>query len=341
MPNTPFAQNIIALIWDFDKTLIPGNMQAPLFQKFGVEESVFWREVRQLEAYYRKQGIRVNKETVYLNHVLTYVREGIFKGLNNRMLEELGKELTFYPGLPEFFPKIKSIIEEDDRYKTFDIKLEHYIVSTGFAAMIRGSAIAQYVDGIWGCEFIEEPAKPGFASVRGGIGEAARGDAARSSEAEVAAVVVDEAGGAEITQIGYAIDNTSKTRALFEINKGANKYADIDVNSKMDEAARRVPFEHMIYIADGPSDVPAFSILNKSGGRTYAVYPKGHMEAFRQADMLRRDERIQMFGEADYQEGSQTYMWLVLQAKQIADSIVRKKEQAIQASVSQPPTHLI
>jgi len=337
MPNTPFAQNIIALIWDFDKTLIPGNMQAPLFKKFGVDEPSFWREVQQLETYYLRRGIRVNKETVYLNHVLTYVREGVFKGLNNRMLEELGRELTFYPGLPEFFPKIKALIEEDERYKLFDIKLEHYIVSTGFAAMIRGSAIARYVDGIWGCEFIEEPARPGFASAGGADGAGVR----ESGAAEAAAPVADGVQGSEITQIGYAIDNTSKTRALFEINKGANKYADIDVNSKMDEADRRVPFEHMIYIADGPSDVPAFSILNKSGGRTYAVYPKGDMHAFRQVDMLRRDERIQMFGEADYQEGSQTYMWLVLQAKQIADSIVKKKEQAIQASVSQPPTHLI
>jgi len=337
VPNMPFAQNIIALIWDFDKTLIPGNMQAPLFRKYGVDEPTFWREVQQLEDYYRQKGIRVNKETVYLNHVLTYVREGIFKGLNNRMLEELGKELTFYPGLPEFFPKIKAIIEEDERYKTFDIKLEHYIVSTGFAAMIRGSAIARYVDGIWGCEFIEEPAKPGFMLSGGADKEAAQA----SAEAEAAAAAAGEESGSEITQIGYAIDNTFKTRALFEINKGANKYADIDVNSKMDEADRRVPFEHMIYIADGPSDVPVFSILNKSGGRTYAVYPKGNMKAFRQVDMLRRDERIQMFGEADYQEGSQTYMWLVLQARQIADAIVKKKEQAIRASVSQPPTHLI
>ena len=337
MPNTPFAQNVIALIWDFDKTLIPGNMQAPLFKKYGVDEAAFWREVQQLEEYYRRRGIRVNKETVYLNHVLTYVREGVFKGLNNRLLKELGKELAFYPGLPEFFPKIKAIIEEDARYKKFDIKVEHYIVSTGFAAMIRGSAIARYVDGIWGCEFIEEPAKPGFT-----LTDEAQKDIRDLSAAEAAATeAVHEEGGAEITQLGYVIDNTSKTRALFEINKGANKYDDIDVNSKMDEADRPVPFEHMIYIADGPSDVPAFSILNKSGGRTYAVYPKGNMDAFRQVDMLRRDERIQMFGEADYQEGSQTYMWLVLQAKQIADSIVRKKEQAIQASVSQPPAHLI
>ena len=53
------------------------------------------------------------------------------------------------------------------------------------------------------------------------------------------------------------IDNTSKTRAIFEINKGSNKF-NIDVNSKIDRDKRRVPFENMIYIADGPSDIPVF-----------------------------------------------------------------------------------
>ena len=70
------------------------------------------------------------------------------------------------------------------------------------------------------------------------------------------------------------IDNTSKTRAIFAINKGVNKHDYIDVNSKMDKEDRRVPFEHMIYIADGPSDVPVFFILKQYGGKTFAIHPK-------------------------------------------------------------------
>ena len=45
-----FPQNVIAMIWDFDKTLIPGNMQGPLFRHFGVDEAVFWDEVDGLVA---------------------------------------------------------------------------------------------------------------------------------------------------------------------------------------------------------------------------------------------------------------------------------------------------
>jgi hypothetical protein len=116
--------------------------------------------------------------------------------------------------------------------------------------MIRGSAIAPHVDGIWACEFIENPLQPGFLQSR------------RKLPIEAA----------EIAQIGMVIDNTTKTRAIFEINKGTNKNAAIDVNAKIRPEDRRIPFQNMIYIADGPSDVPSFSVVKKGGGKTYAVY---------------------------------------------------------------------
>ena len=68
------------------------------------------------------------------------------------------------------------------------------------------------------------------------------------------------------------IDNTTKTRAIFEINKGTNKNPGIDVNAKVVPEDRRIPLQNMIYIADGPSDVPSFSVVKKGGGKTYAVY---------------------------------------------------------------------
>lgn len=322
--KSPFEQNIIAMVWDCDKTLISSYMQEPLFRHFNVDGGKFWQEVNALKAYYGKQGISVNSDTCYLNHILTYVKAGLFKGLNNALLREFGKDLKFYPGLPQFFGEVKSLINDDEKYKAFDIRLEHYVVSTGFAETIRGSAIAPFVDGIYGCEFIETPAQPGFLNGEGvsnlaGVSEASR----------------------EISQIASALDNTSKTRYLFEINKGSNKYPEtIDVNSSIARESRRVPFENMVYIADGPSDVPAFSILNYNGGSTFAVYPKGDVKAFRQVDALRRDNRVQMFGEADYETASQSWLWLTEKVRAIADSIVERKQAAIRNSAGAPPTHL-
>jgi hypothetical protein len=316
MSGRPFEQDVIAIIWDFDKTLIPGYMQSPLFRKFGVDEQEFWAEVNNLPEYYTRQGIKLNRDIAYLNHILTYVQAGRFPGLNNALLRALGAELEFYQGLPEFFEEVRGVALEPE-FKGYDVKVEHYIVSTGLAEMIRGSKVAAHMDGIWACEYIEIPAQPGYT---------------------LNSPLPD--GGAVISQIAYAIDNTSKTRALFEINKGSNLFPEIDVNAGMEHEARRVPFTNMIYIADGPSDIPSFSVLKRYGGRTFAVYPPGDKQAFKQMELLRRAGRVDMYGEADYRPGTQTSTWLWEMVREIAAAIVQRKKEAVQASISKPPKHL-
>jgi len=312
-------QNTIAIVWDFDKTLIKGYMQDPIFKKFSVDATAFWKEVNSLPEEYRKQGVKVNTDTIYLNHMLTCVGQGIFKGLNNDILTELGQELEFYNGIPDIFRILKEAIASDPSFSKFGIHVEHYIVSTGITAMIRGSKISKYVDGIWGCEFIEEPI---------------------ISSLEIKIANEPKSTEKEIQQVGYIIDNTSKTRAVFEINKGVNKFDYIDVNGRIDPENRRVPFEHMIYVADGPSDVPVFSVLQQYGGRTFAIYPKGDTKAFNQVDQLRKDGRIDMYAEADYSEESMACMWLLEQTKAIAQVIYANHDEEIRKSASIPPKHL-
>lgn len=312
-------QNTIALIWDFDKTLVNGYMQEPIFRKYGINGREFWTEVNALAKQYADRNIKVNPDTIYLNHMITCVNQGIFSGLNNKMLSELGAELEFYPGVPEIFSELKSSISSNTDYQKLGIHVEHYIVSTGLTAMIRGSLINDYVDGIWGCEFIENPIR---------------------SNLDIKIAKEDRPENSDIQQIGYIIDNTSKTRAVFEINKGVNKFDDIDVNSKIDNEDRRVPFKNMIYIADGPSDVPVFSILNQYGGKTFAIFPNSDLKAFRQVDALRKDGRIDMFAEANYSQGTMTYMWLMEHTKEIAESIYVKLLNQIKESASRPPKHI-
>lgn len=311
-------QNTIAVIWDFDKTLIPGYMQEPIFKEYNVDEKEFWAEVNALPKAYHEQGIRVNKDTIYLNHMITCVNQGIFKGLNNEKLRELGKELKFYPGVLEIFQDLKNIVLEEPKYKQFSIHVEHYIVSTGITEMIKGSKINSYVDGIWGCEFIENPIRSNLDIKL----------AEKDNKEET------------LNQIGYIIDNTSKTRAVFEINKGSNQF-DIDVNSKIDKSKRRVPFENMIYVADGPSDIPVFSVLKQYGGKTFAIYPSGDTKAFKQVDNLRRDDRIDMYAQADYSEGTTAYMWLTETVKEIADRIHNDNLKQLIDSAGSVPEHII
>ena len=318
MATTLFTQNIIACIWDFDKTLIPEYMQAPLFRRYGVNESNFWTETNALAEHYRRRGYRLSGEIAYLNHLLTHILAGKMAGLNNRVLRECGAGIGFYPGIPAFFDRSRGFVRERPEHQKHEITLEHYIVSTGLAEMIRGSAAAPRVDGIWGCEFVENPLQPGFLN---------------QNEFDLGA-------DAEIAQIGMVIDNTTKTRAIFEINKGTNKNPAIDVNSKMAAEDRRIPFQNMIYIADGPSDIPSFSVVKGGGGKAYAVYNPESPAEFEQNDRLRQVGRIDHYGPADYTEGGATARWLRLQIHKICDRIVADREAAVNDRVPRPPRHL-
>ena len=319
MSRQLFPQNVIAMIWDFDKTLIPGNMQGPLFRHYDMDEAEFWREVDGLEEFYRSHGSRlIQKDHLYLNHILTYVREGLMPGLSNALLRELGSEIEFYTGMPDFLELIRKTVEAEPRFAEHQIRVEHYVVSTGLREMILGSAVAPQVEHVWACEYTELVAPPGFVSMQ---------DRLFSPKGEIRHLI-------------YTIDNTSKTRALFEINKGTNKNPSIDVNAKIAHEDRRVPFQNMIYVADGPSDVPVFSIVEANGGRTYAVYRPESQGEFDQAARLLEQDRVDAFGEADYSDGSHTAMWLTHAAEAIAERIVRDREEALNERMGLPPRHV-
>ncbi|MGH2444512.1 MAG: HAD family hydrolase [Candidatus Limnocylindria bacterium] len=315
----PFSQTVIAVVWDFDKTLIPGNMQSPLFDRYGVDERVFWDEVDALHAFYLAHGAhRVADDSLYLNHMLEYVRAGAFKGLSNTILHELGAELTFHPGMPEFLATLRAGVEDEPDFERADITLEHYVVSTGLRPMIDGSAVRPLVEDVWACEFIEAHHPPGFD---------------RPEQRHLF-------GSSEITALGYQIDNTSKTRALFEINKGTNKHPEIHVNSHLPPELRRVPFENMIYVADGPSDVPAWSVVSANGGRAFGVYQRGSQAQFEQINSLLRDGRIHAFAEADYTHDSTAHLWLTTEVRRIAERMVEDRELTLRRAVRSAPRHV-
>lgn len=301
--------NVIAIVWDFDKTLVDGYMQDPIFEEYGVDPREFWAEVNDLPRRYREeQGVLVNPDTIYLNQFIKYAKDGIFDGLNNEKLKEFGSRLRFYPGVPGIFDRVRSIVEDSEIYQEYDIKVEHYVVSTGILKIIEGSEVAEKMEHIWGCEFIED--------------------------------VVD--GRRVISEIGYTIDNTTKTRALFEINKGVHSAdrGDIDVNSKIPEEFRRVQFINMVYVADGPSDIPSFSLVNKHGGATFAIFPRGDFEAMKQVEKMRQDGRINMFAEADYSEGTMADMWLCAKVRECAEKIRQEEKRRLAENTASGPRHL-
>ena len=316
MPVPLHTQTDIAFIWDFDLTLIPDNMQWPIFQEYGVDEASFWREVDGLVEYHLATGEIIGRGLAYLIHILSYVEQGIFKGLNNAKLKQLGAKLEFCPGIPEFFEESRRHVAETPDFAKEDITVEHFVVSTGIRPMIEGSSIAPHVDGIWANSFIEQTAPAGFQDQLPVPGD-----------------------GGEIKHLSDYIGHTSKTRALFEINKGVNVNRSVDVNARMSDAERRVPLRNMIYIADGPSDVPMFSILNKAGGKTLGVYNLEPRNNHKQVKQLQEQGRIQGMAEADYRPGKAAHLWLMDSLDQIAFEIVENRRQAL-AAIKNPPGHV-
>ena len=299
-----FPQNIIAVLWDFDKTLIPGYMQTPIFAHYKVDEEQFWRTVE--EGKLPEYGNTVeNKTTRYLNQILQFVASGRFKGMNNQLLRELGAHIQLFPGVVDCMRALKAIPIKPE-FKQYNLRLEHYVISSGLRQMILGSAIHSCLDGVWGCELLEDD---------NGV----------------------------LNRIGYVLDDTTKTRAVYEINKGVNINPNISVNGYMAEEERRVPINQMIYVADGPSDVPVFSVVNKGGGWTYGVYdnrPDVSEHAYAQAYKLSHEEqRTKSYGPANYEKDTSTRVWLEHTVLNIAKKIARRQDDKIEQRVGKPPQH--
>ncbi len=307
MPEPLLTQNVIAFVWDFDRTLIAGNMQWPIFDAYGVDAEEFWREVAGLVEYHAARGEIVDPDLTYLVHLITYVRHGRLPGLNNDRLRELGRRLDPVPGMPEFLTATRERTGEVPEFRREGITVEHYVVSTGIRPMIEGSVYAPHLDGIWANTFIEAPAPPGF------LDELPMGSTA-----------------AGITHLGYPLSDTAKTRAIFEINKGVNVDPQLDVHAPLPESHRRVPLRNMIYVADGASDVPVFSILNAGGGKTFGVAGDDAREQARIAELAAQG-RIQGHARADFRPGGEAHTWLMESLEHIGYEIVEERRQALGA----------
>ena len=105
------------------------------------------------------------------------------------------------------------------------------------------------------------------------------------------------------------------------------------MNAYIEKSDRRIPIDRMIYVADGPSDIPCFSVVKNNGGKTYAVFQPDNDAEFAQNDSLLHAGRIHSYGQADYTENSTTTKWLSMHIRKICDRVVQKCENALSNSI--------
>lgn len=152
--------------------------------------------------------------------------------------------------------------------KAQGVRVEHYLVSSGNAEIFAGTPIASKFAQVYASKFM-----------------------------------FDQNGVAAWPAL--AVNYTTKTQYLFRINKGAFDLSDNSkVNQFVEKRDRPVPFENMVFIGDGSTDIPCFRLVKEQGGLSVAVFKPHTKGARSKADNYIKDGRVHCVVPAIYTDGS-------------------------------------
>lgn len=163
-----------------------------------------------------------------------------------------------------YFPGVETWFDRINKFVHDEtagyVKVRHYIVSAGLKEILEGVSIASKFHTIFASQYhFDHFGRPTF--------------------------------------VNRVITDVSKTQYLFRINKGVEDLSK-QVNDHMPEQERPIPFNNMIYIGDGDTDVPSMAVTRKNGGHAFAVYSPG--EKAEKCETLFRAGRVDAYFEADY-----------------------------------------
>ncbi len=193
--------------------------------------------------------------------------------ITKKRLADFAQKVKFKAGVELFFDNIKN----DLRKISPQTEIEFFIISSGIGEIVRNTKIAKYFTDIWACEFH-----------------------------------FDDNGLIKFPK--KIVSFTDKTRYIFQISKGmfGKEYAGkpYAVNLKVDASEYYVPIKNMIYIGDGMTDVPCFSLLQRFGGITIAVYDAQNTKAYGKAQNFKTEKRVDDLHNADYSKDSSLYNFI-------------------------------
>jgi phosphoserine phosphatase len=201
----------------------------------------------------------------YLGRMIEASREG--RPITREALRAFGKKVELYPGVAGLWRALRAQARSLSR----DLRIEFYLVSSGIGEILRQTRIAREFTDLWANEFSFD----------------ARGAIAFPRN---------------------VVSFTDKTRYVFQVQKGifgpASRSKPFEVNRKVPAEALRVPLDQMIFVGDGYTDVPCFSLIRKSGGVALGVFDPKDRRKWGHAWGFVEDGRVSNLAPADYRPGS-------------------------------------
>ena len=266
----------LAIAYDFDGTLSPGYMQNYDFiPALGMKPKAFWNEVKELA-----KGQQGDEILIYMGQMLRKA-DAAAVPVTRIAFEAFGATVDLFDGVAGWFKRIDSYARKRE------VRVEHFIISSGLREMIAGTPIARHFKAIFASGFWYDQHK------------VARFPA-------------------------MAVNYTTKTQYLFRINKGnLDVWDHTTINEYVSPADRSTPFTNMVFIGDGETDIPCFRLIKDQGGHSIAVYrPRVHSKGKKYAERLIEQGRVHFALPANYREGGE----LDIAVKRIVDKMAADGE---------------
>ena len=254
-----------AIIYDFDGTLARGNMLEVSFIPSIGMDKAAFWQTAEDLA----QAADGDRILMYMQRMLAAARD---KGepVTRQTLHDHGRDVALFEGL---YDRATGALPWFERMNAlgaqYGLEIEHYILSAGLTEMIEGCPINSAFRHVFASKY-----------------------------------VYDENDVAIWPAVG--VNYTTKTQYLFRINKGVfNHWDDDRINRFIPDDARPVPFERMIFLGDGVTDVPTMKMMHTKGGFSIAVYdPDNTPRDTNKIHRLISEDRVNFVAAADYREGT-------------------------------------
>jgi len=244
--------------------------------------------LKDLDGFWKEVGHMMSEDwdpvPAYLTHMIAAAQQENISPLTQQALAGWGEKLPLFDGVEDVFPHLRQVVKEANPRVT----LEFYLISSGIGDVLRHMRIAHEFTDIWASEFY-----------------------------------YDDKGNAVTPR--KIISFTDKTRYIFQIQKGIvgkeSRGEPFAVNKRVPVDQVRIPLNQMVFVGDGYTDIPCFSLIKQHGGIPVAVYDQRHTEKWGSAFQFVADGRVSNLHSANYQKDSDLTNFLSMAVRSLAERI--------------------